>query len=195
MRNKIIKNSIKVTAGIGIIATAYAAGAGVIPMGFTLPTQNEASAAAEQTHTPVVEAKLVETHTVEYVKEQVIETEYVTEYIDVVKEVPVVLRHFTTLDELEEWIDRQLSKHTFRFSREELVIDCDDYASEMQQKAMEYGYILSFQIINRDDYNELFATSLPEGQSLHAINLAIIGNSVFYIEPQTGEVVHAAYLD
>jgi hypothetical protein len=191
MRNKIIKNLIKATAGIVVVAAAYAAGAGMIPMNFSLATDTEVKAAPEPVHTPTVEARLVETHTVEYVEETVI----ATEYVDVIREVPTKLRNFTTLRELEQWINGEIRTATLRFSTESKIIDCDDYAFEMQQEALADGYIISFQIISRSEYNEMFAASLPEGQSLHAINLAIIGNSVFYIEPQTGEVVHAAYLD
>jgi len=31
--------------------------------------------------------------------------------------------------------------------------------------------------------------------TLHAINLVLIDNSVYYIEPQTGEIQFAAHLD
>jgi hypothetical protein len=65
----------------------------------------------------------------------------------------------------------------------------------MQQKALSEGYIMSFEIIDGEEYNGLFSIPLPSEQVLHAINLAVIGNDVYYIEPQTGEVVHAAYLD
>jgi molybdopterin converting factor small subunit len=178
-------------SGTIIAAAAYGIGAGIISIPQDLLPEKENEAAARAESIPTVEAKLVETHTVEYIREKVIDTEYV----DVIKNVPVELRNFNTLDELEQWLDGIYNQTTIRFIQNDSVIDCDDYALEMQQKALSDGYIMSFQIINYTEYNQIFAFALPEGQSLHAINLAIIGNSVFYIEPQTGEIAHAAYLD
>jgi hypothetical protein len=54
---------------------------------------------------------------------------------------------------------------------------------------------MSLEVIERFEYNKLFETELLPGQSLHAINLAIIDNDVYYIEPQTDEVVFVAQLD
>ncbi|MDO8568238.1 MAG: hypothetical protein Q7R57_05930 [Dehalococcoidales bacterium] len=54
---------------------------------------------------------------------------------------------------------------------------------------------MSFQIIEPDKYNSLFEGAKIPLNTLHAINLAVIGNNVYYIEPQTGEVVLAAQLD
>ena len=65
----------------------------------------------------------------------------------------------------------------------------------MQHKALADGYIMSFEVIERTEYNKLFENELSPGQSLHAINLTIIDNNVYYIEPQTNEVVFVAQLD
>lgn len=54
---------------------------------------------------------------------------------------------------------------------------------------------MSFQIIEPDKYNSLFESSQLPPDTLHAINLVLIGNTAYYIEPQTGETVLAAYLD
>ena len=65
----------------------------------------------------------------------------------------------------------------------------------MQHKALTDGYIMSFEVIGRSEYNALFKNKLSRSQSLHAINLVIIGNDAYYIEPQTDEVVFVANLD
>lgn len=188
MKNKIIQTAIKLIAGIAVAGAAYAIGAGIIPVSFNLLDKYTDDAVAAPAQTPTVEARLISTHTVEYVEEKVIEKEYV----DVVKQVRTGFRNFSTLDELENWVN---NRAIYYFNREALTVDCDDFAAEMQQEALEDGYIMSFDIISISEYNELFSVSLPASQSLHAINLAIIGNSVYYIEPQTGEIVHAAFVD
>ena len=140
---------------------------------------------------PFVETRLVETRTVQYVDKPVTEVRYVER----IEKVPAEWRHFRDLDELEQWLESRRSIATIRFQSPDAVTDCDDYALELQHRALADGYIVSFQIIGQSEYNALFKTPLPPSQSLHAINLVIIGNSAYYIEPQTDEVVLAAQLD
>ena len=139
---------------------------------------------------PSVTSRVIATHTVEYVEKPVTEVKY----IERVKMVPVELRNFTDLEELKQWIANRNKVTTFRFQSTENPVDCDDYAFELQQEALADGYLMSFQIIEPDTYNSLFENKLPP-ETLHAINLVLIGNSAYYIEPQTGEVVFAANLD
>lgn len=116
-------------------------------------------------------------------------------------ETPVLLRRFQNLDELEQWlgnntvldirfdvVDKQTGQRIKRF-------DCDGYAIRLQEKALRDGYIMSFEVIRHVEYNALFKEKqLPNG-AIHAINLVILGNDVYYIEPQTHEIVFVAYLD
>jgi len=140
---------------------------------------------------PVVTSRLVETHTVQYAEKTVSKIEYVNQ----VKRVPVELGNFGDLEELTQWLEDRQNVTTFRFQSPDTIIDCDDYALELQHQALTDGYIMSFEIIEESEYNALFQTPLPPDQSLHAINLAIIGNDAYYIEPQTDEVILAAQLD
>ena len=140
---------------------------------------------------PTVECRLVERHTVQYVEKPVT----VTEYVEQIKRVPVELRNFSDLEELKQWLKDRGNVTTVRFQSPGVTIDCDDYALDMQHKALADGYIMSFEVIGGSEYNALFNTSLPTSQTLHAINLAIINNSVYYVEPQTGEVAFAVHLD
>lgn len=177
--------------GVGLLITASC-----ITAVFTLLTVlsgpgTDADAGVSDAKHLTVECNLVETHTIEYIEETITETEYV----DVVRTAPVKLRNFEDLEELERWLRGRNNNTTVRFQQADMVLDCDDYALEMQRKALEDGYIMSFEIIGRSEYNELFKNTLPPGQSLHAINLAIIDNSVYYIEPQTDEIILAAYMD
>jgi molybdopterin converting factor small subunit len=191
MRNRIVTKTLKLSLVTGLVVLAYFFGAGIIPTSFDIVHGNDVTGTAEPFQPPTVEARLVETHTIEYIEETVIEREYV----DVIQQVETEISNFKTLDELKGWMNNTYNQATIRFQQADTVIDCDDYAFEMQREALKDGYIISFEIISVSEYNELFSYQLPETGSLHAINLAIIGNSVYYIEPQTGETVHAAYLD
>lgn len=118
----------------------------------------------------------------------------VVEYVECVK-VPAELVNFNNLDELKQWVGNRMNVATIRLQSPSDEVDCDDYAREMQSAALVDGRIVSFQIIGRSDYNALFTNKLPPSQSVHAINLAIIGNDIYYIEPQTGEIAFAMHLD
>jgi len=140
----------------------------------------------------VVKSQLIETHTVQYVEKPVT----VVEYIERTQKVPVELHNFSDIEELEQWLVAvDTNTTTVYFQLPDAPVDCDDYALALQSKALTNGYILSFEIISRSEYKAVFKSQLPSGQSLHAINLAMIGNSAYYIEPQTGEVAFAVHLD
>ena len=190
MRKHKLKTILLVLSATIITLVAYCAGDHIFSFTFCLP-QEETTIRTSHVQIPTVEARLIETHTVEYVEETVIEKEYV----DVIHRVPVELRNFTNRTELEQWLEERNQLTSIRFRQKDIIIDCDDFALELQQAALADGFIISFEIINSREYNELFSTQLPEGQALHAINLSIIGNDVYYIEPQTSEIVYAAYLD
>ncbi|MFC1943009.1 hypothetical protein ACFLWO_00275 [Chloroflexota bacterium] len=141
---------------------------------------------------PAVEFRLVETHTVEYIEKPVTEVKYVER----VTRVPIELRNYKDLHELKQWLaDVNNNTTTIYFEQPDVTVDCDDFALALQRKALEDGYLMSFQIIEPSKYNSLFESSKIPANSLHAINLTIIGNNAYYIEPQTGEVVFAVQLD
>jgi len=141
---------------------------------------------------PTVECRLVERHTVQYVEKPVT----VVEFVERTQKVPVELRDFSDLGELRQWLaEVDMNATTTYFKSPDVKIDCDDYALSMQHKALADGYIMSFEVIGRGEYNSIFESKLPPGQSLHAVSLVIIGNDVYYIEPQTGEIGFATHLD
>ncbi len=141
---------------------------------------------------PNVECRVVETHTVQYVEKPVT----VVDYIERVKRVPVELRNFSDLEELKQWlVGVDVNTTTIYFQSPNDTLDCDDYAIALQQKALADGYLISLEIIETNEYNRYFKNNELPPNSLHAINLAIIGNDAYYIEPQTGEVVFVARLD
>jgi hypothetical protein len=127
-----------------------------------------------------IEVKLVETHTTQYVEKPLEQMN---------------LRNFFNLDELRKWLDTQQCLMSYYLYTTHTDQDCDDYANELQRKALEDGYLMSFQIIDAEKYNGLFDVHPIPVNTLHAINLVLIDNNAYYIEPQTGEIRLAAYLD
>lgn len=116
-------------------------------------------------------------------------------------ETPKPLRNFQNLDELEQWlgnigvIDIHFDVVDEETSQRIKGFDCEDYAIRLQEKALRDGYIMSFEVIRSAEYNALFKQKRIPNGDIHAINLVIIGNEVYYIEPQTHEIVFVAYLD
>jgi hypothetical protein len=58
--------------------------------------------------------------------------------------------------------------------------DCDDFAMDLQKAAMEDGYIINVQF---------------DLEGSHALNSVIINEGVFFIEPQTDEIMNIGTLD
>lgn len=106
---------------------------------------------------------------------------------------------FESLASLEQWLgNTAVINIGFSIAGQngpDTRFDCDDYATGLQAKALQDGYLISVEVIRPAEYNALFQQKqLPEGE-IHAINSAIIGNEVYFIEPQTKEVAFAVYID
>lgn len=106
--------------------------------------------------------------------------------IEIIKEAavdkPVELREFTSLEELEMWLaEDDTDEYIHLVAGEEGVCrqsdkyDCDDYALQLQHRAVKSGFLMSATIIEK------------QGEP-HMINLTCIGNDIYYIEPQADEV-------
>lgn len=119
--------------------------------------------------------------------ERIVEVETIKE-VEIIVEVPIELRDFESVEELREWLTKEC---TFTLSGKD--IDCDNYALELQQRGLKDGYLLNFEAILPDEYNKLFKKLKIDG--LHAMNSAIIGNTFYYIEPQTREIAWGGFLD
>jgi len=175
---------LKTLIAIGVLFLAFWVGTSVSTVTF----EPQTTAIIE----PTVQCRLVERHTVEYVETPVT----VVNNIERVQWIPAELRDFNDLEELKQWLVAvNTNTTTVYFQLPDDTVDCDDYALDLRRKALADGYLMSFEVIGRSEYNALFKSELPPGQSLHAINLALIGNNAYYIEPQTDEVVFAAHLD
>ncbi len=142
----------------------------------------------------------IEYRTVEKVIERVV-YEPVERVIVKRIERPRPLRHFQNLEELEQWlgnigvidvrfnvVDSETGQYIKKF-------DCDDYAMRLQEKSLRDGYVMSFEVISPAEYNALFKQKRIPADDTHAINLVIIGNEIYYIEPQNHEIIFKANLD
>lgn len=191
MRNNIITRVVMTLIASGVLFLVFCIGTYFGQSSSRLQTTREASPNINTSTGSVVQARVIETNTVEYVEKPVT----VVEYIELVRRVPVELDNFNNLEELKRWMEGRKNVTTVRFQSADTPVDCDDYALELQQQALADGYVMSFQIIEPDKYNTLFEHSKLPINTLHAINLVLIGNTAHYIEPQTGEIVFAAHLD
>lgn len=103
---------------------------------------------------------------------------------------PIELREFTSLQELEDWLEQDKTDATLYFTGEmdlsnphsKYGYDCDDFAYCLQKSALAQGYLMSTEII------------VKNGEQ-HMINSTIIGNKIYFIEPRTDEVWLGAYRD
>ena len=82
-------------------------------------------------------------------------------------------REFESLAELKAWLAEDDSDTTLYIFGNGCLsnYDCDDYAAALVYNALYDGYLVSTQIVGN-----------------HMLNSTIIGNSIYYIEPQTDAV-------
>jgi len=109
--------------------------------------------------------------------------------IEIVKKVPMKLREFNDVNELEKFLEESDADSVayLKFDKDGTVdltlrdYDCEDYAIALRDLAHEAGYLMSFQLVK--NYR------MPNGKFLtsHALNSVIIGNELYFIEPQTDE--------
>ena len=80
-------------------------------------------------------------------------------------------RHFSSLEELKTWLANDNTNESL-YSPDNF--SCIDFALTLQKCALADGYILSTEV-------------LPVGA--HWVNAAVIGDSVYYIEPQEDRII------
>ena len=102
--------------------------------------------------------------------------------VEVIKEVPREIREFESLKELKQFLEDDDTNEVLRLYPIKgtggvisFTGPCDHYALNLQRRALEAGYLMSIEIIERDN-------------EPHMMNSAVIGNEIYYIEPGTDEV-------
>ncbi len=134
------------------------------------------------TERPIVE--VVET----VVEKKVIEKVPVIEYVEVEKEVPSELKQFESEEALIEWL--HIDK-TDELPYMKDLFECENFARTLIRHSLEDGHHMSFQVLRnytRPDTNEFI-------RGPHAINSTIIGNNIYFIDPQTDDFWPAYVLE
>jgi hypothetical protein len=110
----------------------------------------------------------------------IIEKVPVIEYVEIEKEVPAELKQFESEEALTAWLD---ADKTNELPYIKDLFECENFARTLIRHALREGYYLSFQVLKnytRPDTNEFIAGP-------HAINSTIIGNVIYFIDPQTDD--------
>jgi hypothetical protein len=126
------------------------------------------------TEVPVVE--VVE----KVVEKKVIEQVPVIEYVEVEKEVPVELKQFASEEALVAWLHVD-STDGLTYIKD--LFECENYAQTLIRHAQAEGYHMSFQVLK--NYTRPDTKEFIKGP--HAINSTIIGNDIYFIDPQTDD--------
>jgi len=117
---------------------------------------------------------------------QIVErTVTVEKEVEVIVEVPREISEFPSLEVLEKWLaeDDLDSRVVLRADSTGLVVftgSCDYTALELQRRALNDGFLMSTEI-------------LEQGKKLHMICSAVIGNSIYFVEPSDDKVWLGAY--
>ena len=124
---------------------------------------------------------------------------YIMKEIEVPVEIPVVLKDWDSLESLEEFLindDTEKTVIIIADSEGKIIFDnqCEEYALQLRDRAMATGMYLSVAALHPKEYEKWYSKQAKPNQ-YHAICIAVIGNELWYIEPQTDEHWLALYLD
>ena len=132
--------------------------------------------------------------------EDVDRVEYVEKIVEVVKEVPIKLENWESVEELKEFLDQDNPDIKILLIANEdgvvaFVDQCEDWAFQLIARAAEKGKRLIFVTINKGQYYQYYKKPLSEGK-VHALVGALVGdNELWYIEPTDDRHWLAFYLD
>jgi hypothetical protein len=120
------------------------------------------------------------------VEKTVVEEVPVVEYIEVEKEVSTELNQFESKEQMEIWLQQDRTD-TIPYVKD--IFECENFAQSLINHALEDDYYISFQVLK--NYTRPDTKEFIEGP--HAINSVIIGNYIYFIDPQTDDF-WAAYV-
>ena len=170
-----------------VIAVVIASGAGFFTGGYA----NETLMEPEVIEMPVEVVKWKEPE-----KEVIyLDAEPIIETVELPVEIPIKLRNFENTEELESWLEDNYIDHADMGYISGKPFDCDDYALRLIKDARRDGYEMYLQVLmpryRRPDNNKLVTHS----KEAHAVCSVIIGDNLYFIEPQTDEYWLAAKVD
>ena len=108
---------------------------------------------------------------------KITEIQEVPRIIEVEKVVFKPLKNFATPTELYQWLKKDTVSNIFGSN----LYDCDDYCTQLVENAFKDGYRMDFQVLPAGTKSSYLGV-LTEP---HMVCSAIIGNSIYFIEPQT----------
>ena len=111
---------------------------------------------------------------------------------EVIMQVPREINEFKDLEELKEWAEVNSMSLVMGLHEN---WDCDDYAEGMRERAMAQGYIMSICPVYLGKVFDKQVEPVRWNVPAHMGNITMIGNDIYYIEPQTGKVVWVLYRD
>ena len=179
MKNKVINIAVRIGILISFLAIGFYAGI------MFYEVNAEPKVVIETIQLPAPEPEIIVN---EIVKEVRVE-------VPVIKEVEVYqpLKHFESLESLITWLSfDDTNTHITLTVHSDGNLDfntaCEQFALQLQERALEQGYIINLQGIGT------FTDGVLIGRG-HMVNSTIIGNDVYFIEPQTDEVWVGARLE
>jgi hypothetical protein len=89
-----------------------------------------------------------------------------------------VIKEFENKTQLCEWARDTI---TYLMPSGAYEVDCDDYASRLQRKALQQGYIMSVQLVEDGQIYGVDVSHIAD--KYHMGNLAMIGQNIYYVEP------------
>jgi hypothetical protein len=120
-------------------------------------------------------------------------------YVEREVEVPVMLKDWNSVEELEEFLaNDDTEEHIILTAGSDGKINfdgqCEDFALQLRDRAMAINKYLSVIALHPEEYRKWYGKQLKSNE-YHAICMARIGNEFWYIEPATDKHWLALYLD
>lgn len=109
--------------------------------------------------------------------------------------VAVELRDFDTTEELENWLCENHIDEAVMLYASGRRFDCDDYARRLIKDARADGFQLWFQVLLPDYRRPDNGERVTDSDEAHALCSVIIGNGLYFIEPQTDDYWFVAKMD
>ena len=110
-------------------------------------------------------------------------------------EVAVELRNFESTEELENWLSENHIDEAVMLYASGKRFDCDDYARRLIKDARADGFQLWLQVLLPDYRRPDTGERVTESDEAHALCSAIIGDRLYFIEPQTDDYWFVAKVD
>jgi hypothetical protein len=105
-----------------------------------------------------------------------------------IEKVIIYPRYFISLDELTNWLAQDdTDSCIFANSLGSTANQCEDYAMQLMERAIKSGYMMSTETLYPAEYYQIYLSPMP-ANSCHMVNLVIIGNEAYIVDPSTDKI-------